>query len=69
MMSKQLYSLQRSQIFWQSTGINYVPVSLWTMDEEGKKRVEISGLNDKRQIDTDLAVIKNGHYLSPRYPC
>ena len=26
---------------WDQTGIHYVPVSNWTMDEEGSKRVEI----------------------------
>jgi len=36
------------------------------MEEEGKKRVEISGINDKRQITMVLAVSKNGHYLPPQ---
>ena len=53
-------------INWDHTGINYVPISSWTMEEEGKKRVEISGMNDKRQITMVLAVTKNGHYLSPQ---
>ena len=53
-------------IDWDHTRMNYVPVSSWTMDEEGKKRVEISGLNDKQQITMVLAVTKNGHYLSPQ---
>jgi len=26
-------------INWDHSGINYVPISSWTMDEEGKKRV------------------------------
>ena len=30
------------------TGLNYVPVSSWTMAEEGCKRVEIDGKHDKR---------------------
>ena len=37
-------------INWDHTGINYVPVSTWTMEKEGSKRVEIIGLNNKRQI-------------------
>ena len=53
-------------INWDHTRINDVPVSSWTMDEEGKKRVEISGLNDERLITMVLAVTKNGHYLSPQ---
>ena len=35
---------------WDQTGIHYVPVSNWTMQQEGSKRVEIAGLDDKRQI-------------------
>ena len=37
-------------INWDQTGINYVPVSAWTMAKEGSKRVEICGIDDKRQI-------------------
>ncbi len=33
-------------INWDHTGL---PVSNWTMAEEGSKRVEIVGLDDKRQ--------------------
>lgn len=35
---------------WDQTGLNLVPASSWTMDQKGAKRVEIKGLNDKRQI-------------------
>jgi hypothetical protein len=37
-------------INWDQTGIHYVPVSSWTMAKEGSKRVEIVGIDDKRQI-------------------
>ncbi len=37
-------------INWDHTGIHYVPVSSWTMAKEGSKRVEIAGIDDKRQI-------------------
>ena len=37
-------------INWDQTGINIVPVSQWTMEVEGAKRVEIQGIDDKRQI-------------------
>ena len=37
-------------INWDQTGIHIVPVSQWTMAEEGSKRIEITGLDDKRQI-------------------
>ena len=30
--------------------MHYVPVSSWTMAKEGSKRVEICGMDDKRQI-------------------
>ena len=32
---------------WDQTGINIVPASLWTMDQQGKNRVEMIGLIDK----------------------
>ena len=35
---------------WDQTGIHLVPASAWTMDQVGSKRVEIMGVNDKRQI-------------------
>ena len=35
---------------WDQTGINLVPTALWTMDKKGKKRIEIAGCQDKRQI-------------------
>jgi len=53
-------------INWDHTGIHYMPVSAWTMEEEDKKRVEISGMNDKRQVTMMLGVCKNSHYLSPQ---
>ena len=53
-------------INWDHTAVNYIPVSSWTMEEQGSKRVEIAGMNDKRQITMVLAVSKNGHYLPPQ---
>ncbi len=35
---------------WDQTGLNLVPVSSWTMEAKGSKRVAIQGLTDKRQI-------------------
>ena len=37
-------------INWDHTGINYVPVSSWTMETAGTKCVEIIGKDDKRQL-------------------
>ena len=33
---------------WDQTEINLVPGALWTMDKKGKKRISITGLQDKR---------------------
>ena len=35
---------------WDQTGINLVPIALWTLDKKGKKRIEIAGYQDQRQI-------------------
>ena len=32
---------------WDHTGIKYIPTSSWTMEKEGKKQVEILGIDDK----------------------
>ena len=34
-------------INWDQTGINYIPVSSWTMEEEGSKRVQVVGKDYK----------------------
>ena len=51
---------------WDHTGVNYIPVSSWTMAKEGSKKVEITGINDKRQIIVVLTITKTGHYLPPQ---
>jgi len=48
---------------WDQTGINLVPCPTWTMEEKGKKRVEIAGLNDKRQITAVLCGNIDGEVL------
>ena len=48
---------------WDQTGLNYVPVSQWTMAREGSKRVEVVGLNDKRQITGVFAGSLSGNFL------
>ena len=50
-------------INWDQTGINYVPVSSWTMAKEGSKRVEIFGLDDKRQITGVFGCNMEGDFL------
>ena len=50
-------------INWDQTGINYVPVSEWSMAKEGSKRVEVTGLKDKRQITAVFAGTMSGDFL------
>lgn len=50
-------------INWDQTGINYVPVSQWTMEKKGCKKVEVIGLNDKRQITAVFAGSLSGDFL------
>ncbi len=50
-------------INWDQTGIHYVPVSSWTMEKEGSKRVEIAGADDKRQITAVLGGSMAGDFL------
>ena len=52
-------------INFDQTGLNYVPVSDWTMEAEGAKRVEIAGKNDKRQLTAVLAGSMTGNFLPP----
>lgn len=53
-------------INWDHTGIHYVPVSNWTLAEEGSKRVAIAGADDKRQITAVFASTKSGKFLPPQ---
>lgn len=53
-------------INWDHTGINYVPVSNWTMAKQGSKRIEIFGKDDKRQITAVFAGTMSGDFLFPQ---
>ncbi len=53
-------------INWDHTGINYVPVSNWTMAKEGSKRIEIFGKDDKWQITVVFAGTMSGDFLYPQ---
>ena len=50
---------------WDQTGINFVPVSEWTMDVKGTRRVEIAGLKDKRQMTAVFTGSADGNFLPP----
>ena len=53
-------------INWDHTGLHYVPVSSWTMAKEGSKRVEIAGLDDKKQLMAVFAGTLSGEVLPPQ---
>ena len=48
------------------TGINYVPVSFWTMEEAESECVEIIGKDDKRQLTTLFGCSMAGDFLPPQ---
>ena len=48
---------------WDQTGLKYVPVSNWTFADKGSKRVEIAGLDDKRQLIVLLSCTMKGKLL------
>ena len=50
-------------INWDQTGINYIPVSSWTMAEEGSKRVEMIGKDDKQQLTALFTCSMSGDFL------
>ena len=50
--------------FYQ-TALNYVPISHWTMDKEGAKRVEVVAKDDKRQLTAVLDSLLSGDFLPP----
>ena len=56
---------------WDQTGINYVPVSSWTIESEGSKRVELAGKDDKRQSTAVFGCSLMGDFLPPQliYQC
>ena len=51
-------------INWDPTGINYVPVSTWTMAKDASKRAEITGIGDKRQLTAAFASTMNGDFFT-----
>jgi transposase-like protein len=51
---------------WDHTGIKYVPVGNWTMAKEGSKRVDIVGMDDKRQITAVFGCTMEGEFLPPQ---
>ena len=56
-------------INWDQTGIKIVPVSSWTMEKRGAKRVEIAGVDDKQQITAVFAATPIGEFLPFQLIC
>ena len=50
-------------INWDQTGMHYVPVASWTMEKEGSKRIEICGIDDKRQLTAVFGCSMTGDFL------
>ena len=48
---------------WDQTGIKIVPSTTWTMDRHGVNRVEMIGVNDKRQITAVFCCSLVGEFL------
>ena len=48
---------------WDHTAVSIVPGSSWTFEMRGKKRVEITGLDDKRQITAVVCGTLSGETL------
>lgn len=48
---------------WDQTGLNVVPSSSWTMAQKGSKRVELTGMDDKRQITAVFCGTLSGDFL------
>ena len=53
-------------INFDQTSLNVVPVSDWTMEVEGSKRVEVAGKDDKKQITAVFGGSCVGDFLSPQ---
>ncbi|XP_070567237.1 uncharacterized protein [Ptychodera flava] len=51
---------------WDQTGVSIVPSGSWTMDLRGSEQVQITGLDDKRQITVILAVSLASQVLPPQ---
>ena len=50
-------------INWDQTPIKFVPVSNWTHDKKGTERIQLAGLDDKRQITATITGNILGHLL------
>ena len=54
---------------WDQTAIKYVPLSNWTVDKEGSKRLEVVGIDNKCQITATFVASLSGHFLPVQLLC
>lgn len=50
-------------INWDQAGVKLIPSQNWTMEQQESSRMEIAGINDKRQITLTLAGSMSGEFL------
>ena len=53
-------------INFDKTAINYVPTPSWTMEKQGAKRVEMMGIDNKRQMTAVFGASLSGNFLPPQ---
>ena len=53
-------------INWDQNGIHYIPIGSWIMEKVGAKQVEITAVDDKRQITAVFAGSLIGDFLPPQ---
>ena len=53
-------------INFDQTGLNYVPVTSWTMEEAGARRVEVVAKDDKQQLTAVFAGSLYGNFVPPQ---
>ena len=51
---------------WDQSGINIVPSSNWTIEQEGASRVELVRLTDKCHVTMTFAASLSGDFLPPQ---
>ena len=52
-------------INFDQTGMNYVPLTSWTMEQEGARHIEIVAKDDKQQITAVFTASFTGDFLPP----
>jgi len=58
--------LPQLAINFDQTAINFVPTPSWTMEKEGAKRVEMMGIDNKRQMTAVFGASLSGDFLPPQ---